>query len=34
MSDGQFKVVKLLGQGGFGKVFLIENRSDPTVKVS
>ncbi|XP_060594604.1 serine/threonine-protein kinase Nek4-like [Ruditapes philippinarum] len=32
MSEGQFTVVRLLGEGGFGKVFLIEDKSDPSTK--
>lgn len=32
MEGGQFKVDRLLGEGGFGKVFLIEHKADPSVK--
>ncbi|KAL4235214.1 Serine/threonine-protein kinase Nek4 [Mactra antiquata] len=30
--DGKYKICKLLGEGGFGKVFLIEEIADPSVK--
>lgn len=34
MASAQFEVVKFLGEGGFGKVFLIEDKSDPSIQVS
>lgn len=32
MESGHFEIVRLLGEGGFGKVFLIQDTKDPNIK--